>query len=62
MIDIVVYSVFILALIAFSLSPAIYLTSKLSNKVAFVEANSTKVSIVLAVLFSTIATFFIFLF
>lgn len=62
MIDIVVYSVFILALIAFSLSPAIYLTSKLSSKVAFVEANSTKVSIVLAVLFSTIATFFIFLF
>lgn len=62
MIDIVVYSVFILALIAFSLSPAIYLTSKLSNKVAFVEANSTKISIVLAVLFSTIATFFIFLF
>ncbi|AXK48837.1 hypothetical protein CRU87_01995 [Aliarcobacter trophiarum LMG 25534] len=62
MIDFIVYLVFILALIAFSLSPAIYLTNKLSNKVAFIEANSTKISILLAILFSSMATFFIFLF
>lgn len=62
MIDIVIYSVFILALIAFSLSPAIYLTNKLSDKVDFIETNSTAISIVLAIIFSTVATFFIFIF
>ncbi|MGJ0335775.1 hypothetical protein [Aliarcobacter cryaerophilus] len=62
MIDVVIYSVFILALIAFSLSPAIYLTNKLSNRFIFIENNSTKVSILFAILFSSIATFFIFWF
>ena len=47
MIDVVIYSVFILALIAFSLSPAIYITNKLSNKFIFIENNSTKISILL---------------
>ena len=51
MIDVVIYSVFILALIAFSLSPAIYLTNKLSNKFIFIENNSTKISILFAILF-----------
>ncbi|WP_148570426.1 hypothetical protein [Aliarcobacter cryaerophilus] len=62
MIDVVIYSVFILALIAFSLSPAIYLTNKLSNKFIFIENNSTKVSILFAILFSCIGTFFIFVY
>ena len=62
MIDVVIYSVFILALIAFSLSPAIYITNKLSNKFIFIENNSTKISILFAILFSSIATFFIFWF
>ena len=62
MIDVIIYSVFILALIAFSLSPAIYLTNKLSNKFIFIENNSTKISILFAILFSSIATFFIFWF
>ena len=62
MIDVVIYSVFILALIAFSLSPDIYLTNKLSNKFIFIENNSTKISILFAILFSSIATFFIFWF
>ncbi len=50
MIDVVIYSVFILALIAFSLSPAIYITNKLSNKFIFIENNSTKISILFAIL------------
>ncbi|QNM87189.1 hypothetical protein [Aliarcobacter cryaerophilus] len=62
MIDVVIYSVFILALIAFSLSPAIYLTNKLSSRFIFIENNSTKISILFAILFSCIGTFFIFWF
>ncbi|AYJ80090.1 hypothetical protein AN286_07910 [Aliarcobacter cryaerophilus ATCC 43158] len=62
MIDVVIYSVFILALIAFSLSPAIYVTNKLSSKFIFINNNSTKISIFFAILISSIATFFIFWF
>lgn len=62
MIDVVIYSVFVLALIAFCLSPAIYVTNKLSNKFIFIENNSTKISILFAILISNIATFFIFWF
>ena len=62
MLDVIIYFVFILALIAFSLSPAIYLTNKLSTKFVFVEDNSTKISIIFAILFSVAATTFIFQF
>ena len=62
MIDVIIYFVFVLALIAFALSPAIYVTNRLSNKFVFIENNSTKISILFAILFSSIATFFIFWF
>ena len=62
MIDVIIYYVFVLALIAFALSPAIYVTNRLSNKFVFIENNSTKISILFAILFSSIATFFIFWF
>ena len=62
MIEIAVFLVFILALLAFFLSPAIYLTNKLSARLTFVDKYSTKFSIILAFVFSLCATIFIFKF
>lgn len=58
--QIAIYLVFVLALIAFSLYPAIWLSEKLSLKFAFFEKHSTKLTIVFAVLFSLLGTVFIF--
>ncbi len=60
--QVVIFLVFILALMAFSLSPAIYISEKLSVKYTFLEKHSTKVSILFAIIFSTLATIFIFKF
>ncbi|WP_198305759.1 hypothetical protein [Arcobacter vandammei] len=58
----VIFLVFILALMACSLSPAIYISEKLALKYTFIQKHSTKISILFAMFFSTLATIFIFRF
>lgn len=58
----VVYLVFVLALLAFSLSPAIWISQRISPRSAFYERHSMKFSIFLALIFSSLATTFIFMY
>ncbi len=62
MTQIVIFMVFTLAFLAFSLSPAIYISEKLALKSTFIEKHSTKVSILLALCFSILVSIFIFKF
>lgn len=62
MLDTVVFLVFVLALMAFFLSPAIYLVGKFKDNFNFVERYATHISLLLALVFSIIATLFIFKF
>lgn len=58
--QIVIYLVFVLALIVFSLYPAIWLSEKLGCKFSFFEKHSTKLTIGFTILFSLLGTLFIF--
>jgi hypothetical protein len=60
--EVVIFLIFILALMAFSLSPAIYVSEKLALKSTFIQRHSTKFSIVLTLFFAILATIFIFKF
>lgn len=60
--EVVIFLIFILALMAFSLSPAIYVSEKLALKSTFIQKHSTKFSIVLMLFFAILATIFIFKF
>ncbi|QKF73347.1 putative membrane protein [Aliarcobacter faecis] len=60
--QVVIFFIFVLALMAFSLSPAIYISEKLALKSTFVEKHSTKFSIIFSIFFATLATIFIFKF
>ncbi|MFA7090629.1 MAG: hypothetical protein WC149_02120 [Arcobacteraceae bacterium] len=60
--NIVIFLVFIAALMVFSLSPAIWISEKLSSKFLFMEHHSSKITLLLTFTFSVIATFFIFIF
>jgi len=62
MLDVVIFLIFVLALLAFALSPAISLVERFSDKYSFIDKNSTFLSITLALCFSLIATTFIFQF
>lgn len=60
--DVVIFLVFVAALMVFSLSPAIWISEKLSSRYLFIDEHSTKITILLTLCFSTFVTLFIFLF
>jgi hypothetical protein len=60
--NIVVFLVFVAALMVFSLSPAIWIGEKLSSKSLFLEQHASKITLLLTLLFSLTATVFIFAF
>ncbi|MFA7083271.1 MAG: hypothetical protein WC141_01930 [Arcobacteraceae bacterium] len=55
----VIFLVFVIALMAFSLSPAIWISEKLSKKSPFIEQHSRKITILLTLTFSVLAAIFI---
>jgi hypothetical protein len=60
--NVVIFLVFVAALMVFSLSPAIWICEKLSSRFVFIDLHSNKITILLTLIFSMLATLFIFLF
>ena len=60
--NVVIFLVFVAALMVFSLSPAIWVCEKLSSRFIFIDEHSSKITILLTLCFSVLVTLFIFLF